>query len=42
MGRDFAAHGPPEPERRAIDTLLTDVKARVRKESGRWRGRLRR
>jgi hypothetical protein len=38
----FAAHGPPEPERRAIDILLTDVKARVRKESGRRRGRLRR
>jgi len=37
----FAAHGPPEPERRAVDSLLGSVNARVRKESRRRRGRLR-
>ncbi len=38
----FAAHGPPESERRAIDGLLDAVNVRLRRESRRWRGRLRR
>ncbi|MDQ6697362.1 MAG: DUF3488 and transglutaminase-like domain-containing protein [Actinomycetota bacterium] len=38
----YAAQGPPDLERGAVDSLLGSVNTRLRKESRWWRGRLRR